>query len=78
MTNVERILIEERFKGEGTGTWERKEKEKLSMYENAVRGLGMVVHTFSPKTWETEAGRSLCLPPAWSNSEFLTSQGLSM
>ena len=26
----------------------------------------VVVHTFNPSTWEVEAGRSLCLRPAWS------------
>jgi hypothetical protein len=35
----------------------------------------MVVHTFDPSTWETEAGRFLSSRPVWSTDEFQDSQG---
>ena len=37
---------------------------------------GMTVYTFSPSTQETEAGRSLCLRPAWSTKNVPGQPGL--
>jgi hypothetical protein len=39
----------------------KKEKEKKTQ-----KSLAVVVHAFSPSTWETEAGGFLSSRPAWS------------
>jgi hypothetical protein len=49
--------------GGGRGGMEEGEGK---VFKNHIHRRAVVAHTFSPRTWEAEAGGFLSLRPAWS------------
>jgi hypothetical protein len=56
--------------------WRGNNNSSLLIFNAQGNKLGVVVCAFNPSTWETEAGGTLRLRPAWSTEQVPEQPGL--